>query len=229
MAGKSSQHCRSDGSGTADHGAQGTHSLGHKMAPLSGLKPQSDKVGTLPRRRDANTDGKSPTPSDTVYQRTLNFTVNSTTASVTIASFASLCQTPLHLPSTPQPTHRSWSPCTAWVPACTARGQLQPRTPPRSAWWLCRRWSGSIWLPGAARQHPTGPPWPGDPTRGLAQIPPTTGILPQTAQRKGNTVSVNPHEDVSVAVHRDGCNPIAIRLQREMICRFNWNCLLIHL
>ncbi|XP_030294623.1 roundabout homolog 2-like isoform X1 [Sparus aurata] len=59
-SGKSSQHCRSDGSGTADHGAQGTHSLGHKMAPLSGLKPQSDKVGTLPRRRDANTDAHTP-------------------------------------------------------------------------------------------------------------------------------------------------------------------------
>lgn len=104
-----------------------------------------------------------------------------------------------YLPSTPQPTHRLWSPCTAWAPACTARGQLQAQTPLRSAWWPCRRWSGSIWLPGAAQQHPTGPPWVGVPTRDLAQIPPTTGILPQTAQRKGNTVSVYPHEEESMS------------------------------
>ncbi|XP_035035447.2 roundabout homolog 2 isoform X1 [Hippoglossus stenolepis] len=55
-SGKPPQLCRSDGSGTADHGAQGTHSLGHKRAPLTGLKPQTDKVGTLSRRRDANAD-----------------------------------------------------------------------------------------------------------------------------------------------------------------------------
>ncbi|XP_065819192.1 roundabout homolog 2 isoform X1 [Labrus bergylta] len=55
-SGKSSQQCRPEGSGPADHGAAGTHSLGHKRAPLTGLKPQTDKVGTLPRRRDTNTD-----------------------------------------------------------------------------------------------------------------------------------------------------------------------------
>ncbi|TMS13842.1 Roundabout-like protein 2 [Larimichthys crocea] len=59
-SGKSSQQCHSDSSGTADHGAQGTHSLGHKRAPMTGLKPQADKVGTLPRRRDTNTDAHTP-------------------------------------------------------------------------------------------------------------------------------------------------------------------------
>ncbi|XP_044227558.1 roundabout homolog 2-like [Thunnus albacares] len=59
-SGKSSQQRRSGSSGAADHGAQGTHSLGHKRAPLTGLKPQSDKVGTLPRRKDTNTDAHAP-------------------------------------------------------------------------------------------------------------------------------------------------------------------------
>ncbi|KAK2879707.1 roundabout homolog 2-like isoform X2 [Channa argus] len=59
-SGKTSQQCHSDSSGTPDHGAQGTHSLGHKRAPLTGLKPQADKVGTLPRRRDTNTDTYTP-------------------------------------------------------------------------------------------------------------------------------------------------------------------------
>ncbi|XP_053298098.1 roundabout homolog 2-like [Pleuronectes platessa] len=59
-SGKPPQLCRSDGSGTADHGAKGTHSLGHKRAPLTGLKPQTDKVGTLSRRRDANADAHTP-------------------------------------------------------------------------------------------------------------------------------------------------------------------------
>lgn len=56
--GKSSHQCRSDGSITADYGAQSTQSLGHKGAPLTGLKPQTNKVGTLPRRRDTSADGK---------------------------------------------------------------------------------------------------------------------------------------------------------------------------
>ncbi|KAF3841372.1 hypothetical protein F7725_007234 [Dissostichus mawsoni] len=40
----------------SDLGTQSTHSLGHKRATLTGLKPQTGKVGTLPRRRDTNTD-----------------------------------------------------------------------------------------------------------------------------------------------------------------------------
>lgn len=76
--GKSSQQCRSDSSGSADHGAQGTHSLGHKRAPLSGLKPQTGKVGTLPRRRDTNTDGKlSLLPSQALFARESSIKVNS--------------------------------------------------------------------------------------------------------------------------------------------------------
>ncbi|XP_040907057.1 roundabout homolog 2-like isoform X2 [Toxotes jaculatrix] len=59
-SGKTSQQCHSERSGTADHGVQGTHSLGHKRAPLTGLKPQTDKVGTLPRGRDTNTDTHTP-------------------------------------------------------------------------------------------------------------------------------------------------------------------------
>ncbi|TNN86758.1 hypothetical protein EYF80_002941 [Liparis tanakae] len=55
-AGKGSQQCRLDSSGSPDHGVQGTHSLGHQRAPLTGLKPQTGKVGTLPRRRDTNTE-----------------------------------------------------------------------------------------------------------------------------------------------------------------------------
>lgn len=54
----SSHHCHSDGSITADYGAQSTQSLGHKGAPLTGLKPQANKVGTLPKRRDTGADGK---------------------------------------------------------------------------------------------------------------------------------------------------------------------------
>ncbi|XP_037605220.1 roundabout homolog 2-like isoform X2 [Sebastes umbrosus] len=59
-SGKSSQQCRSDSSGSADHGAPGTHSLGHKRAALTGLKPQTGKVGTLPRRRDNNAETHTP-------------------------------------------------------------------------------------------------------------------------------------------------------------------------
>ncbi|XP_056267338.1 roundabout homolog 2-like [Pseudoliparis swirei] len=55
-SGKGSQQCRRDSSGSPDHGVQGTHSLGHQRAPLTGLKPQTGKVGTLPRRRDTNTE-----------------------------------------------------------------------------------------------------------------------------------------------------------------------------
>lgn len=77
--GKSSQQRRSGSSGAADHGAQGTHSLGHKRAPLTGLKPQTDKVGTLPRRKDNNTDGKlsllDPQP---LFVRESSAIVNST-------------------------------------------------------------------------------------------------------------------------------------------------------
>uniref|UniRef100_UPI003AAF281C roundabout homolog 2-like n=1 Tax=Centroberyx gerrardi TaxID=166262 RepID=UPI003AAF281C len=51
-----SQQCRSDSSGSTDNGALGTQSLGHKRAPLTGLKPRTDTVGTLPRRRDTNTE-----------------------------------------------------------------------------------------------------------------------------------------------------------------------------
>ncbi|KAL6099014.1 robo2 [Pungitius sinensis] len=56
-SGKCYQHCHPDSSGSEDHG---THSLGHKRAPLTGLKPQTAKVGTLPRRRDTNTDAHTP-------------------------------------------------------------------------------------------------------------------------------------------------------------------------
>ncbi|RVE63618.1 hypothetical protein OJAV_G00138080 [Oryzias javanicus] len=55
-SGKTSQQAKLDGFGTADRAGQGTHSLGHKRAPLTGHKPQTDEVGTLPRRRDTNTD-----------------------------------------------------------------------------------------------------------------------------------------------------------------------------
>lgn len=56
--GKNLHQCRSDNSVTTDHGLHNTHSLGHKGAPLIALKPQADKVGTLPRRRDAAVDSK---------------------------------------------------------------------------------------------------------------------------------------------------------------------------
>ncbi|KAM8898928.1 roundabout homolog 2-like isoform 2-T2 [Spinachia spinachia] len=56
-SGKSYQHCHPDSSGPEDHG---THSLGHKRAPLTGHKPQMGKVGTLPRPRDTNTDAHTP-------------------------------------------------------------------------------------------------------------------------------------------------------------------------
>ncbi|XP_068600470.1 roundabout homolog 2-like [Brachionichthys hirsutus] len=59
-SGKGSQQCHSGGSGTMDHGAHGTHSLGHKGAPLTGHKPQMDKVGTLPRQRDNVADAHTP-------------------------------------------------------------------------------------------------------------------------------------------------------------------------
>ncbi|XP_021173260.2 roundabout homolog 2 isoform X2 [Fundulus heteroclitus] len=58
--GKSTHHSHTDSFGAADHGAHGTHSLRHKGAPLTGHKPQTDKVGTLPRRRDTNTDSHTP-------------------------------------------------------------------------------------------------------------------------------------------------------------------------
>lgn len=58
FVGNSSHLCRSDGSATSEYGAQSTQSLGHKGAPLSGFKPQTNKVGTLPRRRDTGADGR---------------------------------------------------------------------------------------------------------------------------------------------------------------------------
>ncbi|KAM4726792.1 LOW QUALITY PROTEIN: roundabout homolog 2-like [Anableps anableps] len=58
--GKSTHHSHTDSFGTSDHGAHGTHSLGHKGAPLTGHKLQTEKVGTLPRRRDTNTDSHTP-------------------------------------------------------------------------------------------------------------------------------------------------------------------------
>ncbi|XP_032432671.1 LOW QUALITY PROTEIN: roundabout homolog 2-like [Xiphophorus hellerii] len=58
--GKSTLHSHTDSFGSSDHSAHGTHSLGHKGAPLTGHKPQTDKVGTLPRRRDTNTDSHAP-------------------------------------------------------------------------------------------------------------------------------------------------------------------------
>ncbi|XP_043996661.1 roundabout homolog 2-like isoform X3 [Gambusia affinis] len=58
--GKSTLHSHTDSFGSSDHGTHGTHSLGHKGAPLTGHKPQTDKVGTLPRRRDTNTDSLAP-------------------------------------------------------------------------------------------------------------------------------------------------------------------------
>ncbi|XP_029030352.1 roundabout homolog 2-like isoform X2 [Betta splendens] len=58
-SGKSSQ-CPADGSATADRAGQSTQSLGHKRAPLSGIKPQTEKVGTLPRRRDGDADAHAP-------------------------------------------------------------------------------------------------------------------------------------------------------------------------
>lgn len=79
IVGKSSQQRRPDTSDTADHGAQGTHSLGHKRAPLTGHKPQTDKVGTLPRRRDTNTDGElSLLHSQTLFTRTSSISINAT-------------------------------------------------------------------------------------------------------------------------------------------------------
>ncbi|XP_075876403.1 roundabout homolog 2-like [Nelusetta ayraudi] len=59
-AGKNLHQCRSDNSVATDHGLHNTHSLGHKGAPLIALKPQADKVGTLPRRRDAAADTHAP-------------------------------------------------------------------------------------------------------------------------------------------------------------------------
>lgn len=58
FVGNSSHQCRSDASIAAHYGAQSTQSLGHKGAPLTGLKPQTNKVGTLPKRRDTGADGK---------------------------------------------------------------------------------------------------------------------------------------------------------------------------
>ncbi|XP_028322376.1 roundabout homolog 2-like isoform X2 [Gouania willdenowi] len=57
-SGKASQQCHNFG--TADQGPPGTHSLGHKRAPLTAHKPQSEKVGTLPRRGDVNADSHAP-------------------------------------------------------------------------------------------------------------------------------------------------------------------------
>lgn len=57
--GKNLHQCRSDNSVTADHGLHNTHSLGHKGAPLMALKPHTDKVGTVPRRRDVPAERKS--------------------------------------------------------------------------------------------------------------------------------------------------------------------------
>ncbi|XP_072302616.1 roundabout homolog 2-like isoform X1 [Eucyclogobius newberryi] len=55
-SGKPSSHLsRVDSSGLSDHSAQNTHSLNHQRGPVSSHKP-TEKVGTLPRRRDANTD-----------------------------------------------------------------------------------------------------------------------------------------------------------------------------
>nr|XP_020454428.1 roundabout homolog 2-like isoform X2 [Monopterus albus] len=59
-SGKTSKQCHSDISGMADHSVQGTRSLSHKRAPLTGLKPQTDKVGTLPKGKDINTDSHTP-------------------------------------------------------------------------------------------------------------------------------------------------------------------------
>ncbi|XP_013859386.1 roundabout homolog 2 isoform X1 [Austrofundulus limnaeus] len=58
-SGKASHHHHSDSFGTADHAAHGTHSLGHKRAPLAAHSPQTDKVGTLPSQRDAKTDSQT--------------------------------------------------------------------------------------------------------------------------------------------------------------------------
>lgn len=167
FVGNSSHHGRSDGSISADYGAQSTQSLGHKGAPLTSLKPQTNKVGTLPRRRDTGADGGCFFhPSTMLYYTSSNS--SGLKCNKLLASFAKW----FYLPSTSQPTRRPWSPYTVLDPAWTARGQLQPRTPLRSAWWPSQRWSDSIWLPGAAQhQHLTGPPWAVDLTRGLAQIP----------------------------------------------------------
>ncbi|KAK7925081.1 hypothetical protein WMY93_007391 [Mugilogobius chulae] len=54
-SGKASHQSRMDSSGLSDHSAQNTHSLNHQRAPVSSHKP-TEKLGTLPRRRDANTD-----------------------------------------------------------------------------------------------------------------------------------------------------------------------------
>uniref|UniRef100_A0A1A8JH97 Roundabout, axon guidance receptor, homolog 2 n=1 Tax=Nothobranchius kuhntae TaxID=321403 RepID=A0A1A8JH97_NOTKU len=50
----------SDSFGTADQGPRGTHSLGHKRAPLTGHSSQTEKVGTLPRRRETKTESQTP-------------------------------------------------------------------------------------------------------------------------------------------------------------------------
>ncbi|KAJ0004339.1 hypothetical protein NQD34_010553 [Periophthalmus magnuspinnatus] len=54
-SGKPSHQSRGDSSGLSDHSSQNTQSLNHQRAPVSSHKP-TEKVGTLPRRRDANTD-----------------------------------------------------------------------------------------------------------------------------------------------------------------------------
>ncbi|XP_077448156.1 roundabout homolog 2-like isoform X1 [Stigmatopora argus] len=58
VSGKGGQSCRPDNSGAADGGPQNTHSLSHKRVPMGGFKAQTAKVGTLPRRKDANADGR---------------------------------------------------------------------------------------------------------------------------------------------------------------------------
>lgn len=88
VAGKSSHQCRSDSSGTTDRGVQGTQSLRHKGASLTGLKPQTEKVGTLPRRRDTNADSKSFTFSLFVIESSI--TVNTTRSASTAMPHLSL-------------------------------------------------------------------------------------------------------------------------------------------
>lgn len=54
-----SQRGRPVSSGSTESSALGTQSLGHQRATHTGRKPQEETVGTLPRRRDSPTEGKT--------------------------------------------------------------------------------------------------------------------------------------------------------------------------
>lgn len=111
IVGKSSQQCHSDSSGTADHGAQGTHSLGHKRAPMTGLKPQADKVGTLPRRRDTNTDGKSLHSQTLFIRALLRYSKLTEESLYHVASFCQIPSSTIHSSNSPHTGHEVPAQC----------------------------------------------------------------------------------------------------------------------